>query len=194
MLQEEVPRHADSGEMKANPPAHLHINKRQGDRNSEAAIEHVVQKRIAGIVIVFPIPPKVRFLENDAVQSSQGPHRIEVGSHRRRPPGLAFNAACIFFDLELRILGAGDDQCTTNQVDFLVLDLRRHKDRECIHQLCGGGVVHILMLTMVVAGGIGPEVPVDGTFGDEPMANPRAGRSSFSIPPEPARVSAGCAR
>ena len=59
--------HADANQRKANSPGHFHIKDRKSNRNAEAAIKHIVEERIARIVIVFAVAAEFRLFEHDVV-------------------------------------------------------------------------------------------------------------------------------
>ena len=74
--------HADPGQRKADTPCHFHIHNRERDGNSETAVEHIVQERIARVVIVFAVAAEVDFFKQHAVQCRESRLRIRVRDQR----------------------------------------------------------------------------------------------------------------
>src|SRR5262245_56397480 len=51
----EMSREADALDVEPEPLAHLHQHEAQRDRYAQAAVQHVVEEAVAGVVIVVPI-------------------------------------------------------------------------------------------------------------------------------------------
>ena len=88
VLEQKMSGHtyAEQGEPEA--AADFHVNQCQCDWNAQPAIEHIIKKRIAGIVIIVAIASKTRFLEQSVVERGNGLGGVaHIGNSARRPAG-----------------------------------------------------------------------------------------------------------
>lgn len=115
-LDQEMRREGDAEEVKPGAPADLEVNHRERDRDTETALQHVVEKRVARVDVVVAIARKA------------GPHEQEVGERLHaldRVLGLAQRALRrapqrrqtfeVMGDVEVGILLLGDQQGAVGQ-------------------------------------------------------------------------------
>src|SRR6266699_1382447 len=65
----EMAGQADPLDLQAHPAADLHDQDREGDRDTELAIEDVVEAAVARVVVVVGIAAEARFVEQEVTQS-----------------------------------------------------------------------------------------------------------------------------
>jgi len=63
-----VPRHANALYLQTGATADLYVNNRQGNRNADSAIEHVVQIAVVRIVVFASITAKPLLFKNEFVE------------------------------------------------------------------------------------------------------------------------------
>ena len=148
VLDDEVPGHPDSDNRKFQAPRHFHINRRESDWNSDAPVEHIVQKRVEGIVIIGGIAPEHLFGKQHLVHGGNAFHGIA------RFSDFLAGALPQFIDLaeingriQLWIFDAGKGQSGLCQVNALIVNLGPHQVRECPNDFRTALQLHIKIVT-----------------------------------------------
>ena len=80
VAQQEVAGHADADERHADAAADLHREHRERDRDADAAVEHLVEERVARVVVVVGVAGKPPLPNRWATS----PSRVGVAAPRRR--------------------------------------------------------------------------------------------------------------
>ena len=115
--RDEVPGQSDTLHLEAEAAPHLDQDQRERDGDAQAAIEHLVEVAVPGIVVLLRVPREALLLEQILPQPVEPLERIRRPAHRRRALGEGGEAAEIGVDVEIGVLTPGDDEGGARQID-----------------------------------------------------------------------------
>ena len=114
--------HSDAEQRETDSSCHFHVNQRQRDRNSQPAIQNIIEERIPRIVVVIAIPSQSFLLEQNRVQGVDCVGSVaNVASAAGNPLGQRFNPAHVGFDVEVGVFRAGNGKRGPQEVDALLV-------------------------------------------------------------------------
>src|SRR5262249_56338124 len=79
VFQQKVAGHSNAEKKKTESAGDFHVDEGKGDGEAQAAIKDVIEKRVAGIVVVVTISAQAGFLEQHAVEGGNGQGRAVDG-------------------------------------------------------------------------------------------------------------------
>jgi len=95
------------------------------------AVEHIVKKRIAGIIVILAIAAQPGLVEQGVIERGNGLGSVaDIGNASLGHTGEFVDARDVGFDVEVRILASGDGQRSPNQIDVLIADLGANQGRK----------------------------------------------------------------
>ena len=112
----EVPGQADARDVQTDPPADLHEDHRERDRNTEPAVEDVVEAAVARIVVRLDVAAEALLLEQELAEAMQAVERV-VGPPRARPLREEVEGPERVVDREAGVLDLGDEEGRPGEVE-----------------------------------------------------------------------------
>src|SRR5437588_8662258 len=82
MLEQKMSWKAHTCQQKTDAARHFHVYDRERDGNSQTAVKHVIQERIAGIIIIVAITAKIQALKQDPVERRESVLRVCIRRER----------------------------------------------------------------------------------------------------------------
>ena len=139
----------------------------QCNRNAETAVEHIIQERVARVVIILAVAAKIHPIKQHMIECGPSDSGLRLRDQGGDTARQLFHPGRIHFNFEIRILRASDNQGGADQIDFLVFNVGRYEDGKRLNQIWRDRVLHTSMLAKTMALRIGPDVPWAGTSGYE---------------------------
>lgn len=100
------------------PPTHLNHDEREGNRDAETPVQDVVEKSVPRLVVLLGVSPEPLLLEQELAQAVEAAERISLGSGGFGLRRQAVEPVEVFLDVQIRILGSGDQERRDREVDL----------------------------------------------------------------------------
>ena len=119
----------------------LHIEDGEGDGDADFSVNYIVEEAVTGVVILFLVAAEAFFVEEDVVEGLDGGHDGVVGGVGADALAEVFDYLEVVGDIKVRVLGMGDEEGGTREVDVPVG--RGHESGEggvglgVLHGCCG---------------------------------------------------------
>ena len=126
MAHEKMTGQADAHHGHPDPPPHLHVDQRQRDRDAEAALQHLVDVAVSGVVVVLLVAGEAEVVKEEAAQRvGRAEGGVPIRSAPRRGPPQRVEQADFVGEVEIGVLGGGEEQRRLAEVDLGVGALPR---------------------------------------------------------------------
>jgi len=100
------------------PPAHLDQDQRERNRDAETPVQDVVEKTVPRLVVLLGVSPEPLLLEQELAQAVETTERISLGSGGFGLRRQAVEPVEVFLDVQIRILGSGNQERRDREVDL----------------------------------------------------------------------------
>ena len=100
------------------PPAHLDQDQRERNRDAETPVQDVVEKTVPRLVVLLGVSPEPLLLEQELAQAVETTERISLGSGGCGLRRQAVEPVEVFLDVQIRILGSGNQERRDREVDL----------------------------------------------------------------------------
>lgn len=113
---DEVRGEPDAVNGQPQAPADLDQDEGEGDRDAEAPVQDVVEKAVPRVVVLLRVPPEPLLLEQELAEAVKAAERVvlpDAGLQRQPVEPLQ-----ILWDVQVRILGLGDQERRPRQIEL----------------------------------------------------------------------------
>ena len=115
----EVPGQADAVDRQSGAAAYVEINDGEGNRDADLALQHLVQKAVARVVVVPEVAAQPVFLEETGIEARNDAVRLQLHPQAARNRFRhAVQAPQAGIDIQLGIAFQGDQKRALGQTDF----------------------------------------------------------------------------
>jgi hypothetical protein len=122
---DEVGREADAVDRQAEPPADLDQDQGERDRDAEAPVENLVKKAVSRIVVFLGVSAESLLLEEKLAHAVKAAERVLPQASGPNGGGEAVQPEEVRLDVQIGILGSGDEQRGSRQIDLGLRPLDR---------------------------------------------------------------------
>ena len=111
VAHDEVPGQADAVDRQTGAAAHVDIDDGEGNRDADLALQHLVQKAVARVVVVPAVAAQAVFLEETGIEAGNDAMRLELHAQAARNRFRhAVEALQAVIDIQIGIRFQGDEK------------------------------------------------------------------------------------
>jgi hypothetical protein len=123
-----VGREAYAVDRQSEPAADLDQDQGERDREAEAPVENLVEKAVAGIVVLLGVSPESLLLEEKLANAVKAAERVLPRTSGPGGGGQAVQPTEVRLDVQVGVLRSGDEQRGRGQIDLGLRPLERKSE------------------------------------------------------------------